>query len=113
MFKFRLVKDLILIKKDLIRRTGQKSSGKCFRNRKAKELITKYLLNGRSMFWIFLKHFRDKLFRNCRQGDMVRKRVIAHLYFAISSLHIVGFKRRAANQTGVRYHSQTPDVHLI
>lgn len=44
---------------------------------------------------------------------MVREGVVAHLNFAVSGLHVIGFERRTADQAGIGDDSQTPDVNFV
>lgn len=44
---------------------------------------------------------------------MIWEWVIAHFYFGVGSLNIVGFERRATYQASIGNNPQAPDIYLI
>ena len=44
------------------------------------------------------------------ERNMIGEGVIAHFDFRVGSFNIIGFEGRPSNQTGVGYHSQTPNI---
>ena len=47
------------------------------------------------------------------ERDVVRERVVAHLYLGIGGFDFVGLERRTAYKTGIGYHAKTPDIYFI